>query len=254
MQPDHKGRYIVGSGSRCHDVVLQLIRTRRKWSCWLPWLKRSRWQNRNWGEREKRYQRKNEKTQNVLQSARMNHIEENHADGLSIFEAPPTNTAILNEYWPTNQITEYAALEFLVPPQSVGYMDVKKSSLKVKLRLADSSDKPITTDDMGLVNLALHSICSQVDCTLQHTSVNQVGTNYPHRPIWTLYFYQRKGKVVLQSQLFVKDVMGRDDSDVNNGFRGEDFRNQPIRTKIACSDHVCKRIVMKWAILIEDHP
>jgi hypothetical protein len=45
-----------------------------------------------------------------------------------------------------------------------------------------------------------------MDCTLQHTSVNQVGTNYPYRPIWTLYFYQGKGKVVLQSQLFLKDV------------------------------------------------
>jgi hypothetical protein len=65
------------------------------------------------------------------------------------------------------------------------------------------------------------------------------------RPIWTLYFYQGKGKVVLQSQLFLKDVMGRDDSNVNNGFRGEDFRNQPIRTRIACSGHVCKQIVMK---------
>lgn len=139
----------------------------------------------------KRYQRKNEKTQNVLQSARMNHIEENHADGLSIFEAPPTNTAILNEYRPTNQITEYAALEFLVPPQSVGYMDLKNSSLKVKLK-THTSDKPITTDDMGLVNLALHSIFSQVDCILQQTSVNQVGTNYPYKAYLDTLFLPMK--------------------------------------------------------------
>lgn len=79
-----------------------------------------------------------------------------------------------------NQITDYAALGFLIPSQSVGYMDLKRSCLKVKVRLVDSSDKPIG-EYVGLVNLELHSIFSLVDCSLQQTPLEQTRTNYPYK-------------------------------------------------------------------------
>ena len=114
----------------------------------------------------------------------MNHLEENHSDGLSVFEHPPTNTSIQSKEWieyrPINQITDNAALEFLIPSQSVGYMDLKRSCLKFKVRLVDSSDKPIVKN-VGLVNLELHSIFSRVDCSLQQTPLEQTGTNYPYK-------------------------------------------------------------------------
>jgi len=49
----------------------------------------------------------------------MNHLEENHEDGLSLFTPPPTNTTIQIRVWieyrALNQISEYEALEFVVP-------------------------------------------------------------------------------------------------------------------------------------------
>jgi len=66
----------------------------------------------------------------------MNQLEDNHFDGLSIFEPPPLNTAIQFKVWiqfpPSNQITECGVSQFVIPPQTAGYMDLKNSSLKVK--------------------------------------------------------------------------------------------------------------------------
>jgi hypothetical protein len=109
-------------------------------------------------------------------------------------------------------------LEFLVPPQAAGYMDLKNSTLKVKIRLTDATDQPITTNDVGVVNLALHSIFLQVDCTLQQTPVGQTCTNYSYKAsIDTLLSTNKNDKITLQYQLFVKDQGGRDDPDVNTG-------------------------------------
>ena len=44
-------------------------------------------------------------------------------------------------------------------------MDLRRSTLRVKVRLTDSDDKPIPKDEnVGLVNLPLHSLFTQVDC------------------------------------------------------------------------------------------
>jgi hypothetical protein len=106
----------------------------------------------------------------------MHQLEENRSDGLSIFEPPPLNTAIQSKIWIQfplcNQITECGVIEFVIPPQTAGYMDLKNSSLKVKLKVTDSFGKPITDDaNVGLVCLPLQSIFSQNDCTLQQTPI-----------------------------------------------------------------------------------
>jgi hypothetical protein len=66
----------------------------------------------------------------------MNHLEENHEDELSVFTHPPVNTGVHTRQWieyrPTNQISGESLLDFLIPPQSVGYMDLR-STLKIKL-------------------------------------------------------------------------------------------------------------------------
>jgi hypothetical protein len=74
-------------------------------------------------------------------------------------------------------------LEFLIPPESVGYMDLRRSTLKIKLRLTNALGQPVAKDaNVGLVNLPLQAVFSQVDCSLQQTSVMQTGTNYPYKP------------------------------------------------------------------------
>lgn len=61
-------------------------------------------------------------------------MDENHLNQLSLFESPPTDTAIQTREWvelrPINQISEYSALEFNIPPLSTGYMDLKNSRMK----------------------------------------------------------------------------------------------------------------------------
>lgn len=111
-------------------------------------------------------------------------------------------------------------LDFLVLPQAAGYMDLKRSTLRVKVRLTDSNDKPISKDEnVALVNLPQHSLFTQVDCSLQQTGVGQTGTNYAYKAyIDTLLSSSANDKVELDSQLFVKDSSGRrDEPNVRNG-------------------------------------
>ncbi|CAG2210266.1 unnamed protein product [Mytilus edulis] len=131
---------------------------------------------------------------------------------LSIFTPPPRNIAIQRrefiefEYRAISQLSNCADLEFLIPPQFAGYLDLKRSTLNVKVRLHDAYDIPILKDEnVGLVNLCLHSLFFQVDCYLQQTAVGQAGTNYPYKAyIDTLLSTSANDKVELESQLFIK--------------------------------------------------
>lgn len=123
--------------------------------------------------------------------------DENHSSQLSIFEPPPIDTTIQTREWaefrPINQISEYSALEFNIPPLSTGYMDLKNSRMKIKLRIIDHMNLPVTEgDSVGLTNLPLRAIFAQVDTSLQQTPVSQLGTNYPYKAfIDTLHNFRR---------------------------------------------------------------
>ena len=137
----------------------------------------------------------------------MNHLEENNEDGLLIFTPPPANTAIQSrpwiEYCLLNQIIEYATLDFVVLPQSAGYMDLRRSTLRVRFRLLDTTGSHMGKHtNVALVNLPLRTLFSQVDCSLQQTAVTQAGPNYPYKT----------------SQLFEKDTAEHhDDADIRTG-------------------------------------
>lgn len=116
----------------------------------------------------------------------MNHLDENHEHELSVFTPPRFSTGVHTRQWiehrPTNQIIGESSLEFLFPPQSVGYMDLRRSTLKIKLRLTNALGQPLAKDaNVGLVNVPLQCVFSHVDRRLQQTSVTQTGTNYPHK-------------------------------------------------------------------------
>ncbi|XP_062575123.1 uncharacterized protein LOC134237055 [Saccostrea cucullata] len=150
-------------------------------------------------------------------------MDENHLNQLSLFESPPVDTTIQTREWvefrPINQISEYSALEFNIPPLSTGYMDLRNSRLKVKLRILNSLNNPITKEDaVGLVNLPLHTIFAQVDTSLQQTPVSQLGTNYPYKAyIDTLLTTSADNYGVRYPQLFIKDSNNPDDADPIKG-------------------------------------
>lgn len=151
-------------------------------------------------------------------------MEENHVNQMSIFETPPTDTAIQVREWiefrPINQLGEDAAVEFHVVPQSTGYMDLKMTRLNLKIKVTKGDGSSVTHDDVvALVNLPLHTAFSQVECQLQQKSVSDVGTNYSYKAyIDTLLSSTSARKIHNSSQLFVKDSSGQfDSSDAKTG-------------------------------------
>ena len=94
-------------------------------------------------------------------------------------------------------------------------MDLRRSTLKIKLRLTNALGQPVAKDaNVGLVNLPLQAVFSQVDCSLQQTSVTQTGTNYPYKAyIDTLLETGDNDRVLRDSQLFEKDTPGHHDDD-----------------------------------------
>ena len=151
-------------------------------------------------------------------------MEENHAQQMSIFEVPPTDTTITVREWieyrPINQISQDTAIEFHVTPQSTGYLDLKQSRVNVKIKVTMDDGSPVTQDHVvALVNLPLHSIFSSLECDLQHMPVSQIGTNYPYKAyIDTLLTTQTSRRMDNSSQLFIKDSHGHfDDADAKTG-------------------------------------
>jgi hypothetical protein len=149
---------------------------------------------------------------------------ENHLHQMSLFEVPPTDTAVQVREWiefrPINQINDDSALEFNVVPQSTGYMDLSRSKLNVKLKITKADGRSVIEDDVvALVNLPLHAMFSTVECEMQQTSVSQIGTNYPYKAyIDTLLSTKNSCKITNSSQLFAKDDAGYlDDPDAKSG-------------------------------------
>lgn len=150
-------------------------------------------------------------------------MDENHSSQLSILEPPPIDTTIQTREWvefrQINQISEYSYLEFNIPPLSTGYMDLKNSRMKIKLRITDHMNLPVTEDDsVGLTNLPLHTIFAQIDTSLQQTPVSQLRTNYSYKSyIDTLLTTSGDNNAVRQSEIFFKDISDPDDANAIKG-------------------------------------
>ncbi|MEW8547028.1 MAG: hypothetical protein AB2693_26230 [Candidatus Thiodiazotropha sp.] len=153
--------------------------------------------------------------------------DERHDIELSIFQHAPTDTSVQTmewiEYRPVNQLSDGVPLEFNVSPQSSAYVDLKRSLLNVKLRLVGTDNAPIQDADVvGLVNLPLHSIFSQIELSLQQTPLGHTGTNYPYKAYidTLLKTSETQQNHFLSSQLFYKDKGDHDDSDAKTGANG----------------------------------
>jgi hypothetical protein len=99
-------------------------------------------------------------------------------------------------------------------------MDLKNSKLKIKLRILNNLNNPITEDGdaVGLSNLPLHTIFAQVDTSLQQIPVSHLGANYPYKAYTdTLLSTSSDNYGVTSSQLFIKDSTDPDDPDPIKG-------------------------------------
>lgn len=141
---------------------------------------------------------------------------------LSIFDLPGTQTGVVNlsfqQIRPVSQLDNESPIEFNISGQnSMDYIDLRKSTMNLKVRLVKSDGSKITsTDKVGPVNLLLHSLFSQVEVNVQNKSITSSTTNYPYKAmIQTLLKYGHEAKdSQLTSQLYYADTPNYfDDSD-----------------------------------------
>ena len=119
-------------------------------------------------------------------------------NSLSIFVPPPVDKSITKEYWvefnPIATITDSSVIEFNIPGASVDYIILSKTRLHVKYRITDENSEPTTderdlngnptsdSDQVGPVNLTLHSIFRQIELSLNQKIVSpNIGVNYPYK-------------------------------------------------------------------------
>ena len=151
---------------------------------------------------------------------------------LDIFTVPPTQTSIESgnwvEYNPIASIADGSPIEFTVSGSGQDYLDAANTQLYVKAKITRADETDIANDAaVGPVNLLLHSLFSDVDVSLNETSVTSSNNMYAYRAyIETLLSYGTTAKQSqLTSQLYYKDVAGAleeinpyDDAAVNTGF------------------------------------
>ena len=122
---------------------------------------------------------------------------------LNIFELPPTQTAIENAYYvecqPVSQVMgNHAPVEFCFGGEGPDYIDLARSKLKLKLKIVhqDATNSVLEADEVAVpINLALHSLWSQVDVTLGGRLMTQATGMYPFKGfLQTLLNYGKEAK------------------------------------------------------------
>ena len=145
---------------------------------------------------------------------------------LSIFASPPNqvavNKVIYTEERPISSIlNESTPIEIIVSGAGNDYIDLRRSRLYVKLQILKGDGSNLgAAEKVGVINLPLQAMFSQVDVYMNNKLVSLNANNFP----WKAYL-----KVILcsgsdeqnsqlQSQLFIKDDEPMDSLSLNSGF------------------------------------
>ena len=139
---------------------------------------------------------------------------EGFTESLSLFSVPPVDTGLLRIHWqefhPVSPLNKGSPIQFTVPPTSSEYVDLKRTTLNMKVRIIRPDGSPVSADDdVTFSNLTAHSIIKQMDVSLQHQVISpNVGINYAYKA----YIDRLMGnsedikETKLQSELFYKDT------------------------------------------------
>ena len=147
---------------------------------------------------------------------------------LSLFDTPPTQTAVENIYFqevrPISQISDSSPIEFQLSAQNgMDYIDLKRTRIYVKLKVMNGEKALESSDVIGPVNLLLQSLFSQVDVSMQNKPTSSSGAHYPYLSMLnTLIHFGDDAKTSqLTSQLWESDYAGEfDDVNAKGGRNG----------------------------------
>ena len=106
---------------------------------------------------------------------------------LNIFEAPLVQTGVLHtsfqEIRPSFALgTQSTPVEFYIGPNSANYIDLKRSRLRVVLKLVKEDGTDLDANAMvAPCNLILHSLWSQVQVTISNNVISRSNDCYPYK-------------------------------------------------------------------------
>ncbi len=153
-------------------------------------------------------------------------MQEGHSEELAIFQTPVIDTGVERVEWvgfrPISQLTPNAPIDFRIPGHSTSYVDLARSRLHIKCHLVKGDGNPVGEENLvGLVNLPLQTLWSQVDVSLQNQVVSPgVGNNYGFKSMIDVLLHNEEDPKLsqLQSQLYFMDTHDfMDDSDPSGG-------------------------------------
>ena len=117
---------------------------------------------------------------------------------LNYFEAPVIQTAVQEEYdqeiSPIATIQDGAPIEFMVKGVRDLYLDLNNTKLEVCLKICETNGTALVAGDrIGVDNLMLHSMFSNVDMEVGQKQVTDPNNLYPYRSIFeTILNYPRE--------------------------------------------------------------
>ena len=96
--------------------------------------------------------------------------------------------SVLKREWvniqPTNEWSKGSTINFEVRGETNAYIDLKSTKIHATIQIVDSKGTPITADaSVSIVKQILHSMWSQMDLTLQHTTIKSLGPYYAYKSI-----------------------------------------------------------------------
>ena len=140
---------------------------------------------------------------------------------ISLFEPLPTELGVEKtlqaEYRPINSVNELSVLEICVPAKGSHYIDMSKSLLYIRARIAHTDKSDMVADEaVTWANIPMHSFFRQIEVTLQNEIItNGVNNNYPYKAMFDilLNFEADAKETQLQSVMYSKDTKGSVDDD-----------------------------------------
>ena len=138
---------------------------------------------------------------------------------LDLFVVPPTQTCIESgswvEYNPISALTHGLPIEFNILGSGQEYVDLNNTMIYAKVKITRGDNTNLQNDDqVGPVNLTLHSLFSEVDFKLNDTLMSSTNNMYAYRAyIENLLSYGPAAKSSqLTAALFHKDTSGSMDA------------------------------------------